>query len=204
MRIVLTLLAFLLPALPAAAASPEDTADIQRIEDYLNDITTLRARFLQAAPDGRVAEGSLALKRPGRMHFEYDPPAQIEIVADGLFVHYHDKELQQVSSLPIGSTPLSVLLDDEVDLGAESDVQVASLDRRPGLIAATIVEKDDPGNGSVTLIFSDGPLQLRQWVVHDAQGQSTKISLFDTRRGMQLDNNDFYFTNPYPQRSQDR
>lgn len=198
MRLILFLVSLLL-ALPAVAAtSPLDKQDIERIETYLNDIETLRARFLQVAPDGGLAEGTLALKRPGRMRFEYDPPAQIEVIADGLFVHYHDKELKQVTAVPIATTALSVLLDDNVVLDGSGDLSVTAIERRPGLLAATVMETTDPGNGSVTLIFSDQPLQLRQWVVHDAQGLSTKITLFDARRGVALENGDFYFVNPYP------
>tara|TARA_R110000787_G_scaffold16622_28_gene50963 strand:+ start:15268 stop:15888 length:621 start_codon:yes stop_codon:yes gene_type:complete len=198
MRFIFVLFSLMLATPAFSATPPEDAADIARIETYLNDITTLRARFLQVAPDGGMAEGSLALKRPGRMRFEYDPPAQIEVVADGLFVHYHDKELKQVTAVPISTTPLAVLLDDKVVLDGSNDgIVVTALERRPGLIAATVADKDDLGNGSVTLIFSDQPLQLRQWVVHDAQGLSTKLTLFDARRGVSLENGDFYFANPY-------
>ena len=48
----------------AAQASPQDRADLARIEAYLNGVRSLRARFVQTAPDGNVTQGvALTLDR---------------------------------------------------------------------------------------------------------------------------------------------
>ncbi len=59
------------PAAIAASAglSAEDQAAVRRIEDYINSITTLKARFIQLNPNGHFVEGSLYISRPGRLRF---------------------------------------------------------------------------------------------------------------------------------------
>src|SRR5882724_7268198 len=89
----------------AAALSAEERADAQRVEQYLNGIRSLSARFQQFAANGGMAGGQLFVARPGRMRFEYDKPSPILLLADGTFVVYIDNQLKQVSYLPIGSTP---------------------------------------------------------------------------------------------------
>jgi len=51
----------------------------------------------------------------------------------------------------------------------------------------TLVRTDSPGDGSLTLIFADNPLALRQWVVVDAQRRETHVTLSDVRLGGSFD-----------------
>ena len=69
------------PAPGAATLTDRDRADLARVEAYLNNLTTLRARFLQIAQSGAAAEGTAWIWRPGRMRFEYDPPEPLLLVA---------------------------------------------------------------------------------------------------------------------------
>ena len=183
------LLACFLAALPgdlsAAALNAGDQADVRRIESYLNGITTLKSRFIQRSSTGHLASGVLYLSRPGRMRFEYDPPAQILLVADGLFLVYVDKELQQISNVPISATPLSVLVDANVKLANSHDVE--KVERGAGTLSVTLGMKDDPEAGAVRLLFVDGPIALKQWYIRDAQGVEVQVSLLDSERGMTFD-----------------
>ena len=62
------------------------------------------------------------------------------------------------------------------------------------------MRKSDPGAGSVTLVFSEKPMQLRQWIVTDPTGIETTVTLFNTKEGMQLDPELFKFERVWPQR----
>ena len=96
--------ALLAAAAPPAPAplTPQDRDDLARIEAYLNGMRTLKARFLQEAPDGATSEGLAWMQRPGRMRFQYDPPSPLLLVAGhGLFVYY-DRELRQTTNIPLG------------------------------------------------------------------------------------------------------
>src|SRR3546814_1617451 len=61
-----------------AALSAEDRADVARVEDYLNGITSMKSSFLQSSSTGHVARGTVWLRRPGRMRTEEhtsEPPS---------------------------------------------------------------------------------------------------------------------------------
>ncbi|MEQ8334933.1 outer membrane lipoprotein carrier protein LolA [Nisaea sp.] len=183
--LVLAALAVLVLSPLAAQAAPlsaEDKADLKKIEAYFNGITTLQARFLQVASTGATAQGILSLKRPGLMRFEYDAPSPILLVSDGTWLVFQDNELEQTSHVPLGSTPLSVLVEDPVDF--TTDLEVLDIARNPGVIRLLMRMRDDPEAGMVQMVFSDAPLALRQWTITDAQGVEVKVALLETRRGM--------------------
>jgi outer membrane lipoprotein-sorting protein len=178
----------------APPASAQDQADIARVQAYLDGLHTLKGRFLQIAPDGAVTRGDVWLDRPGRMRFQYDAPSPLLLVAGhGLFVYY-DKALKQTTNIPLGQTPLGILLADHVTLSG--DVTVTQIQREPGLLILTLVRTASPGDGSLTLVFDDKPLALRQWIVLDAQRRETRVSLFDLQLGGTFDPSLFTFIDP--------
>ena len=178
----------------AAPLTPQDRADLARIEAYLNGLSTLKARFLQVAPDGSTSQGIAWMQRPGRMRFQYDPPTPLLLVAGhGLFVYY-DRQLKQTSNIPLGSTPLGLLLAEHVTLSG--GVTVTDIGRMPGQIQVTMVRTDSPGDGSLTLVFADQPLALRQWTVIDSQRRETTVSLFNVQFGGSFDQAMFTFIDP--------
>ncbi|MGE5548170.1 MAG: LolA family protein [Solirubrobacterales bacterium] len=175
--------------------SPQDRADVERAEAYLNSVTTLRARFLQIAPNGGQAEGTAYFSRPGRMRLQYDPPSPMLVVADGKFLIVYDKSLGEPSYIPLGSTPAGILVRENVRLDGH-DVTVTRVTRGPGVLNVSLVESEDPGQGELTLVFSENPFALRQWRVLDAQGQTTTVSLYEAQAGIALDSKLFKFVDP--------
>jgi len=168
----------------AAPLSAEDKQVLKAIEGYFNGLTTLQARFLQVSNQGATAEGILSLKRPGRMRFEYAAPSPILLVSDGIWLIFQDNELQQTTHVPLGSTPLAVLVEDPVDL--TENLEVLEVARNPGVIRLLMRMRDDPEAGMIQMVFSDAPLELRQWTITDAQGVEVKVALLETRKGMAL------------------
>jgi outer membrane lipoprotein-sorting protein len=172
-------------AAPEVALSAQDQADIGRIEAYLNGLKTLKAHFMQVAPDGGLSEGTAWLERPGRMRFQYDPPAPFLLIAAHGQLIFHDSSLAQTSNIPLGRTPLGILLADHVALSGA--VTVTEIQHLPGQIQLTLVRTDSPGDGSLTLIFTDPPLALRQWTVVDAQRRQTHVTLYNIETGGTFD-----------------
>ncbi len=198
-RFLLGLLAMLvlapdLHAQPGFQPTAQDKADLARIETYLNNLKALKARFLQVAPDGAISQGTAWLERPGRMRFQYDPPSPLLLVAGHGLVVFHDKSLNQTSNIPIGQTPLGILLSDNLKLSG--DVTVTGMQRLPGQIQVSLVRTASPGDGTLTLIFADNPLALRQWTVLDAQRQETRVTLFNAELGGSFDPKLFEFIDP--------
>ena len=167
------------------ALSPDQSAAVRRAVRYLNDISTLTARFIQISSNGAYAEGDVIIQRPGKMRFEYDPPHPVLIIANGLSLLFYDREIKQASFLPLWETPLWFLIRKEVTLS--EDIVVSAVEQSPGALRITITDKDLSETGSVTLVFSDRPLALKKWEITDAQGILTQVSLINPRYGIEVD-----------------
>ena len=178
----------------AAALSAQDRADVARIEAYLNSVRNLKSRFLQVAPDGGTSQGQAWLSRPGRMRFQYDPPAPFLLVASNGLLVFHDRQLKQTSNVPLSSTPLGLLLQDNLKLAGE--VTIVSFLRQPGQIQVGLVRTRSPQDGVLTLIFADNPLTLRQWTVLDQQRQETRVTLSSIELGGAFADTLFQFVDP--------
>lgn len=181
-------------------ANAPDTAEINRVTEYLDDIRSFSSRFVQANADGGYVEGMIHVERPGKMRVEYDPPSPFLIVADGTFFIFIDKDLEEVSHIPLGLTPAQFVLRD--DLGIGTDVEVSEFRRRAGLVEMTVRSSEEPEAGSVTLTLNADPLVLRQWTVVDTQGLATHVTLVDPTFNNPQDPEDFVFTNPWATREQ--
>ena len=187
---------------PAMAQTPpqpvsmtaSDRALIGQIEAYLNDQKGLTADFLQVAADGSTRTGKAWLERPGKMRFEYGPPdKQLLVAGFGLLV-YHDPQLDQTTNIPLGSTPLGILLAKHVDLSS-GDVVITNIQQQPGEDDITLIRKGREAAGSLTLMFSTDPLELRQWLVNDAQGRQTRVTLYNVKPGGPYPNSLFEYGN---------
>ena len=190
------LLALFAAASASAAPSAADQKEIDRAESYLNAITILRARFLQVAPDGSTAEGTLSLSRPGRLRLDYDPPTPMIILANGDWLVYHDSQLDHTSYVDIDSTPAALLVKKDLHLNTDG-ATVTGVAHKPGLVEISAVKEKDPRQGKITLIFTEAPYQLKQWLVTDAQGQVTTVSLYDPRTDAKFDPNIFRDRDPH-------
>lgn len=177
-----------------AQLSDDQRQTIKRVEDHLSSIKTMQAKFLQVASSGSFAEGQLYLSRPGKIRFEYAPPTPILIVSSGLVVTYFDRELEQVTQILLKATPLEFLVRENLKLSG--DVTVTKFEQRRGILRITVQETDSPEEGAITLAFSEAPLALRQWVVRDAQGVATTVTLNNARVGIKLDPELFRFEAP--------
>jgi outer membrane lipoprotein-sorting protein len=195
-RSALALPALLLPAAPAAAQtlSATDRADIARAEGWLNTLRTIKARFLQIAQGGAAAEGTAWISRPGRMRFEYDPPEPLLLVAAHGQFFFFDKAMKQATTLPLGSTPLGILLRENLRLSGE--VTVSRVERGGGVFGITLHRTGAAAEGRLTLVFGDQPVELKQWVVVDAQARETRVSLYQPEYGGRFANLLFDFNDP--------
>jgi outer membrane lipoprotein-sorting protein len=178
----------------APPSTPQDQADIARVEAYLNGIHTMQARFLQVDANGNTIGGNVWMERPGRMRFEYDPPDRMLLVAGHGLLVYYDPAVRQTSNLFLSSTPLGLLL--ESNLRLSGPVTVTGIARATGQIQISLVRTPRPNEGTITLIFATDPLTLRSWVIRDAQGRQTQISLYDVTYGGTFPQSMFTFVGP--------
>jgi outer membrane lipoprotein-sorting protein len=200
-RVAAAALAALLALAPAApslaegtAPSAADKADIARVEAYLNSIHTMQAKFAQVADNGGLAKGTIYLQRPGKMRVEYDPPVPDIIVATGKMLIHYDGELDQPSYLPQTSSPAAFLLRDQIKLAG--DVSVTKVARNGNQLLVDVIETGSAEKGGLHLVFTDNPLQLRQWTVLDAAGKRTEVTLIDPKFNIPIDPVKFLFETP--------
>lgn len=168
---------------------------VQRVETYLNNITTLQAHFAQANLDGTINSGTFYLKRPGRLRFQYDAPKGDYIVADGLLIHYWDNEAKDYSNAPIGATLADFLLRKKIKL--TGDLKVTDIMRpTDNKLVLTVIQMENPDAGDLKLMFQENPLQLQKWRVTEAAGQMTEVTLSNIQTGMRLEPKLFVFKPP--------
>lgn len=214
-RIVGTLLAVALAFTAAAVLLPKSAdakdaigletkqkAQVVKLQEYLNAISTMRARFMQVTSQGNFAQGEFLLSRPGRMRIEYDPPVPVLIVSNGSMVMYKDKELDQLSYVPLSSLPASMFIGEKVNFFGD-DLMITDFEQSKGVMRITLQRSEDPMEGSLSLVFQDRPLMLKKWAVVDAQGITTTVSLLGPQFGESLDDALFKVENRTLKQNQD-
>lgn len=172
----------LAPALIIGLAFPAlaERIPLSQISSYLNKLTTLTSEFTQINPDGTVSTGTVYIQRPGRVRFEYDNDNTLVLASGGNVAVFDSKSNGGPQQYPLSQTPLSIILDANVDLGRANMVTGHSEKNN-----ATIVTAQDPKrpqNGNIQMVFSN-PTELRQWIVTDDSGQKTTVILGEMTKG---------------------
>ena len=172
MRILAILAALILTALPATAQQ----IPLNNLSNYLNQLTSAQGSFTQINADGTISTGTIFMRRPGKVRFEYNPPEHALVMANNGAVVVFDRKLGgDPNTYPLNRTPLGLILARNVDLGRANMVTAHGYDG-----TATTVTAQDPENpeyGSIQLVFTANPIELRQWIITDDAGQQTTVIL---------------------------
>ncbi len=171
------------PARPAETASaakdqalsPDDQALVAQAAAYLDGFNELKGRFVQTDSRGAVSTGELYLKRPGLARFAYDPPSSLLVVSDGRNVSITDPRLKTNDRYPLGVTPLALVLGQHLRL--DRGVLISRVTQLGDGFAITARDARHPAQGRIILTFRAHPLRLSEWVMTDAEGQTTQIRL---------------------------
>lgn len=170
-----------------AAAQKLPLAELSR---YLNGLGVVEAEFTQINSDGTISLGTLRISRPGKVRFEYAPPDRSLVVSDGNQVAIFDGKSNTLPELyPTRRTPLNLILAPQVNLGQDKMVTRHVEDG-----ATTRVRAQDPQYpeyGTIEMVFSASPTELRQWVITDSTGGQTTVILGEMRKGARL-NSDLF------------
>ncbi|MFL6764871.1 MAG: LolA family protein [Sphingomicrobium sp.] len=185
--------AALAAAVPAFAAAP--SADLARLKAHLAAVQTMTANFTQTDSKGHVDTGTLQMKRPGRIRFEYSG-GDLLLVANGRSLTFLDYSVGQKSSWPLGRTPLGPLLSDSPDFNGKAEI-LPSNDSRVVVARA----KNAGQYGQLTLAFlrnasAPGGLQLYGWTAIDPQNHRTTVKLSDVRFNVAVPDSAFTYPEP--------
>ncbi len=204
-RYALLLLCCAAPTLSAPANTQAQTGttnaqDLTRVADYIRQTKTLVASFAQTDRNGQTLTGTLSLKQPGKIRFQYQKGVPLLIVGDGKALTVIDYEVRQVQRWPIGSSPLGALIDPSRDFTKFSKVI------QTGDPATLSIEARDPKRpefGTITLVFQRQPsapagLNLYGWVARDAQGNRTAVRLSSQQYNAPVADSVFRWRDPRP------
>jgi outer membrane lipoprotein-sorting protein len=185
--------ALIAAATPLAAAT--DSADLSRLKAHLTGVQTMTADFTQIDARGRTQTGSLQLKRPGRVRFEYDSK-DLLVVANGKSLVFLDYQVGQKSVAPLGRTPLGPLLSGSPDFNGKAEI-LPSTDSRVVVARA----RSSGIYGQLTLAFlrngsAPGGLQLYGWTAVDPQGHRTTVRLSNVRYNVAVPDTAFTWAEP--------
>jgi outer membrane lipoprotein-sorting protein len=160
------------------ALTPEQRALIDKASAYLSNVRVLSGQFIQVGPDGKRTKGEFFIQKPGKVRFEYDDPATMEIVADGQSVIVRDRKLATQDVYPLSQTPLRFLLADRVDLLRDTNLVAVYAD---DVFVTVVVEEKNPivGTSRLMIMFSASDMQLKQWTVTDPQGYDTTVAVYN-------------------------
>lgn len=165
-------------AVPASAQQ----LSLSEVSAYLNRLQTAQGGFTQVNADGTISTGTIYIKRPGRVRFEYAPPDNSLVIAGGGSVAIFDPRSNTgPDRYPLNQTPLSIILAPNVDLGRARMVTGHTSDGTRTTITAQDPER--PQYGNIQMVFTANPVELRQWIVTDDTGSQTTVILNDLRAG---------------------
>ena len=191
-------------ALPAAAIGQQASAqadpggDLAQVSRHLKAMQSLRAGFTQTDRTGQTLTGTLTLKQPGKIRFEYQKDAQLLIVSDGRALTMIDYQVKQVQRWPIRNSPLGALLDPNRDLTKYGTLLQTN---DPAVVSVEVRDPKRPEYGVITLIFTrsasaPGGLSLVGWVALDSQNKRTTIRLSGQQYNVSVADNAFAWTDP--------
>ncbi len=180
---------------PAQSFTRQQQELIKKIESYFNGIRTIKSKFYQTSDNGAAAQGNFYVLKPNKMRLEYDPPHPVEVIADGYYLIFHDKKLEQVTYLDLDDNPAAMILKENFSFEKEG-LTITDFSTEPGLISVSVTKENQPAAGNITLIFKDKPLALKQWRVTDAQQITTLVTLDNMETNAKLDETLFKFKDP--------
>ena len=169
-----------------------DNADLTRIENYLNNLQSLRAGFVQMSSNGGTAEGKIYISKPSKIRMEYTAPDEILIVGNGDYIIYNDQELDQVTNIDYKDIPATMILTQKIRFDG-TNLRVTDFYKDNGQTSITVETPKNKGVKPITLTFDNNPFRLKQWKVIDQQNIEVTISLFDMETDVNLADNLFKF-----------
>ena len=190
--------AIIAAALPASAA---ENADLTMVQAHITSVDTMTANFVQTDAKGRSAAGTLQLKRPGRIRFQYGS-GDLLLVGTGGRLVFLDYTVGQKSSWALNKTPLGMLLSSSPDVKRIAKIQ-PNPDKR--IVVARARDANHPEFGTLILAFlrspaAPGGLQLYGWTAIDAQNKRTTVKLSNVRYNVAVPDSAFTYAEPKKRR----
>lgn len=146
---------------------------VDSAQRYLNSITGLAGNFIQTA-GGQQQRGTFAMLRPGRVRLDYDN-MPVQLIADGRDLYFFDRSLDQITTVPLTSTPAGILIRKNINLKT-ADINVVETSTGEKTFSLKMNLRGQEGLGNMTVVFDKKPVKLNSWSVVDATGATTDVA----------------------------
>ncbi|WP_089233950.1 LolA family protein [Tropicimonas sediminicola] len=171
--------------LTLAGPASAEKISLNALSNYLNGFETASGEFTQINADGTISTGKVYIQRPGRARFEYNPPDNSLVMAGGGTVAIFDAKSNTGSTqYPLRQTPLSIILQKNVNLSQARMVVAHTTDGKTTSVVAQ--DPENPEYGTIRLVFTPDPVELRQWVITDGAGDETTVILGELQTGTRM------------------
>ena len=173
------------------SASLETEKNFHAVKEYLKNLNTLEASFIQISSDGDVKRGKIFFNLPGKLRIDYIEPADLLITSNGFWLTVQNKKLQQTNNLPLERTPLNLFLNKKFNFEDNSNIKFKIENN-----VITLTFFGDQKESKFELEFNSNPLRLRKWVIIDEFENKTSVMLQNIKMDVKLSNKifipDFY------------
>lgn len=176
----------------ATAAQAQTAQNIKEIEDYLNNMKSLQANFVQTASNGAASEGRLYIAKPNKIRMEYKDPTSVLIVGDGNYIVYNDKELDQVTHIDYDEIPATLILANDIKIDGKN-LKISDFYQDSGITTVTLEYPQKSDISPITLTFENNPFELKQWKILDPQSVEVTVSVYDTLKDAEISDDMFRF-----------
>lgn len=156
----------------SVAGATVDVGIVSRAEKYLNSVTGLTGNFVQTAA-GKTDKGTFSMLRPGRVRLDYSSQP-IQLISDGSDLYFFDKSLDQITTVPLTSTPAGILVRKKIDL-QHADINVVATAADDKTFTLDMNLRGQEGLGHMSVTFDKNPVKLNSWTVTDATGMATRV-----------------------------
>lgn len=180
--------------LPAAAQQ----GTLAQVQQHLRATQTMTAAFSQTDRSGKTLNGTMTLKKPGKIRFQYEKGVPLLIVADGSSLWFIDYSVRQVQRWPVKDSPLGILMNPDRDAARYAKVVPTA---NPDVVSVEARDPKRPEYGRITMVFArnasaPGGLMLQGWVALDAQNNRTTVRLSNQRFNAPVSDGAFRWNDP--------
>ena len=152
-----------------------DNRNFIYVKEYLNNLNSLEADFLQVSSDGDIKEGKIFLSIPGKLRISYKNPDNLLITSNGFWLTVQDKKLKQTNNFPLNQTPINLFLNKKLNFN-EDEFKI-KFEKRSGIITLIFSDNQKLNSSMFKLIFTNTPLRLKKWVIIDEFNNETSVLL---------------------------
>lgn len=155
-----------------------------QIENYFQDLKTIRADFIQVSPSGNISNGKFYLQLPGKLRIDYEKPSDLLITCKGFWIVIQNRNSKTTNNIPLRKTPFSILLENKIDFTNKE--LLFNLKKSSGIISLRVQIAENHEIGELILEFSEKPLKLKKWSVKDVLGEETTVLIQNAEYNVKL------------------